>query len=264
VSISEISTTGLIPATVHAKCESDICILTKHKYFKEVQKVKTIWRDVDIPVWIHKKARDQYGPTITPEELKESGGDMWVSITEIRKCNLKEEGPFGSIKRDSICAKGHDYEWLSCGAISKSRIINIWPWDGKRKHLHTRDPGYPIRSLENSGQPWIWDMVKKMWMPDWVQKSDATEQAQDTGKKRKRDDDDDDEVPDHEDDEQTAAILTDIIMAHLKRTRRSNSDAADDSDDAATPAPDSMSVELLISSPSHAPQKLVIRPEDYA
>ena len=228
----------------------------------EVKKWKKVWRDVDIPAWVHKKAREKYGNTIDPEQLTESGADMWVSITEIRLSNLKNSGPSGSIKRDSICAKGHDYEWLSCGSISDDRIMNVWPWDGRK--LHTRDPGRPIRSVANSGQPWVWDMAKTMWVPDWIRKSDVPEQAQDTGKKRKRNDDDDDEVSDDEDDEQTAAILTDIIMAHLKRTRRSNSDAADDSDDAATPTPDSMSVELLISSPSHAPQKLVIRPEDYA
>ncbi|KAI4654935.1 uncharacterized protein J4E78_007114 [Alternaria triticimaculans] len=262
VSIARISSEGLEPVTVHAQVESKICIYTKEVGHAEVKKWKKVWRDVDIPAWVHKKAREKYGNTIDPEQLTESGADMWVSITEIRLSNLKNSGPSGSIKRDSICAKGHDYEWLSCGSISDDRILNVWPWDGRK--LHTRDPGRPIRSVANSGQPWVWDMPKTMWVPDWIRKSDVPEQAQDTGKKRKRNDDDDDEVSNDEDDEQTAAILTDIIMAHLKRTRRSNSDAADDSDDEATPAPDSMSVELLISSPSHAPQKLVIRPEDYA
>jgi hypothetical protein len=213
---------------VHARCESDVCIYTKQKYSQAVKKVKTIWRDVDVPVWIHKKARQQFGLTITPEQLKESGADMWVSITEIRKCNLKEEGPFGSIKRDSICAKGHDYEWLSCGPISQSRIINTWPWDGKLQRLHTTDQGAPIRSLENSGQPWIWDKVKKMWVPDWVCNSDVTDQPQGVGKKRKHNDDDGDD--EDEDDLQTAAILTGIIMAQLKRARRSSSEANSDSD----------------------------------
>jgi hypothetical protein len=149
-----------------------------------------IWRDVDIPVWIHKKARDQYGPTITSDQLKASGADMWTSITEIRGSNLKEEGPFGSVRRDSICAKGHIYEWLSCGPISDSRIVDIWPWDGKR--LHTVNSGRQIRSLANSGQPWIWNKVKKMWVPDWVQRSATTHEAQGAGKKREHENDGDD------------------------------------------------------------------------
>ncbi|KAG9195627.1 hypothetical protein G6011_00748 [Alternaria panax] len=185
VSIACINTNGLIPATVHAKCESEIQILLKRRLSGEViQKRKTIYRDVDIPVWIHQKARDQYGATITLEQLEDSNADMWISITEIRKSNLKEDGPLGSIKRDSICAKGHDCEWLCCGPISDSRTVDVWPWDGK--HFHTTDAGCPIRSFENSGQPWIWEKMKKMWIPDWIRKSTVMDQ---TGNKRRQNDD---------------------------------------------------------------------------
>ncbi|CAN9374924.1 unnamed protein product [Alternaria alternata] len=191
VSIACINTDGLIPATVHAKCESKICILTKEPGSKELEKSKMIWRDVDIPFWIHRKAREQYGDTITPDQLEESGADMCISITEIRLCNLKEEGPFGSVRRDSICAKGHDYEWLFCGPIYDSRTVDVWPWDGSR--LYMNGSRRPIRSFENSGQPWVWEKTKKMWVPDWVQKPLASDEAQDNSNKRKNDQDQHDE-----------------------------------------------------------------------
>jgi hypothetical protein len=90
--------------------------------------------------------------------------------------------------RDSICAKGHDYEWLCCGSIPDSNILGVFPWDGKQ--LHFQDPGYPIRSFENSGQPWVWNWSEKMWLPDYHGILSITTQTNSTGHKRKRGNDD--------------------------------------------------------------------------
>lgn len=107
-----------------------------------------------------------------------------MSIVELRESNLKAAGPRISYTRDMICAKGHDYEWLCCGAIPDSRITGVWPWDGKA--LHYKDPGLPIRSFENSGQPWVWSWPKKMWLPDTFSTSAIAAQIEESGIKRKR------------------------------------------------------------------------------
>lgn len=162
-SIAELDTAGLIPATVHAR--STITIFTKHhKFIPETQVSKVISRKVEIPTWIRKAAKDRFGSTITPEQLAASGADMWLSITEIRLSDLKAKGHMNDPKRDIICAKGHNYEWLCCGSIPESVITCVMPWDGKK--LRVTDPGYPIRSFENSGQPWVFNWLKKMWIPD--------------------------------------------------------------------------------------------------
>ncbi|KAH7359825.1 hypothetical protein BKA66DRAFT_372905, partial [Pyrenochaeta sp. MPI-SDFR-AT-0127] len=161
VSVAQISTSGLIPATVQAKCESIVNIFNKHKCTPEILKSKTFVQDVKIPVWIRQTSKEGFGSSMTAEELATSGADIWLSITEIRKSNLKELGPKSMTNRDIICAKGHDYEWLCCGNIPLSFITNVMPWDGKT--LFHKNPGSPIRSFENSGQPWVFNWEKKMW-----------------------------------------------------------------------------------------------------
>lgn len=149
----------------------------------ETSKFKRVVRDVRIPVWIRKTARDPFGPVITPQDLAASGADMWLSIQEIRSSDLKELGPSRGINRDVICAKGHNYEWLCCGSIPKSSIMNVMPWDGKDYHIS--DPGYPIRSFENSGQSWVFNWNKSMWLPDSFKRNPATLVDGRVGDKRK-------------------------------------------------------------------------------
>ncbi|KAF5853388.1 hypothetical protein GGP41_001953 [Bipolaris sorokiniana] len=187
VSIARIHTKGLIPATIRGLCETTVKVFTKIPPLGERVKIKKYSRQVDIPVWIHKKAMDRYGRTITPEQLKKSGADMWMSITEIRKSNLKVAGPKFTKTRDVICAKGHDYEWLCCGGILNSRVTGVWPWDGKQSHMI--DSGSPIQSIEHSGQPWVWDWNKKMWLPDLFSASGAAAQSEGSNTKRQRTDD---------------------------------------------------------------------------
>ncbi|KAH7562663.1 hypothetical protein BM1_02183 [Bipolaris maydis] len=163
-----------------AKCQTTVKVFTKNFVLGESVDIKNYCRKVKIPVWIHKKAMDQYGRTITPEQLKKSGADMWMSITELRISNLKVAGPKFSKTRDVICAKGHNYEWLCCGGILESRVTGVWPWDGKQSHMI--HPGYSIQSTKQSGQPWVWDWKKKMWLPDLFSASVA--QSEGRGTKR--------------------------------------------------------------------------------
>ena len=177
-------TKGLVPATIRGLCETTVKVFIRTSVLGESVKIKRYSRYVDIPVWIHKKSMDEYGRIITPEQLKKSGADMWMSITELRKSNLKIGGPKFSKTRDVICAQGHDYEWLCCGGILESRVTGVWPWDGKQSHMI--DPGYPIRSVEHSGQPWVWDWNKKMWLPDLFSVSAAQDECSKTKRQRAR------------------------------------------------------------------------------
>ncbi|KAF1936910.1 hypothetical protein EJ02DRAFT_69742 [Clathrospora elynae] len=77
--------------------------------------------------WIQEQAKEQCDSTITPEELTKSGADMWVSITEKRKSNIKELGPMRGFKRYIICAKGHDYQWLYSRSILESKFREFYP-----------------------------------------------------------------------------------------------------------------------------------------
>ncbi|EUC46049.1 hypothetical protein COCMIDRAFT_4794 [Bipolaris oryzae ATCC 44560] len=182
VSIAKMHTKGLVPATIRAECETTVKVFTKSLVLGESVKIKKYSRHVDIPVWIHQKAMDRYYRTITPEQLKKSGADMWISITELRKSNLKVAEPKFNKSRDVICAQGHDYEWLCCGGILESRVTGVWPWDGKQSHMI--DPGYPVRSVEHSGQPWVWDWNKKMWLPDLFSASAAQGECFNTKRQR--------------------------------------------------------------------------------
>ena len=174
-----------MPGTVRAKCESKVSIhpecgpLSSH-----VIAFKFVTFDVAIPVWIRETAREQFGSTLTSEQLEKSGADIWLSITEIRGSNLKE-GPSRSGNRNIICAKGHNYEWLACGKIPDALVEGVYPWNGKK--VHFEDPGHPILSVENSGQPWVWDWGKKMWLPDCFGSPAINVQDKNTGDKRKRD-----------------------------------------------------------------------------
>lgn len=88
---------------------------------------------VALPVWIRESAIPADRSPITPQKLRASGADLWVSITELRHSDLKKVaedlGVYGEILK-----KGHDYEWLCLGAIDKSYITCVMPWDGKALH----------------------------------------------------------------------------------------------------------------------------------
>ncbi|CAN9255089.1 unnamed protein product [Alternaria alternata] len=88
--------------------------------------------------------------------------NMWLSITEIRASDMKLILP--KIRWcDTICADGHDYEWLACGFIPKSRVTRVMPWDGTRLH---RNPDVRIVRSIDSPDPWVFDWTTSMWRYD--------------------------------------------------------------------------------------------------
>lgn len=105
---------------------------------------------MQIPVWIHKKAVPEDQSPISFAQLAASGADMWLSITELRMSKLKVPA-----------SRGHDYEWLACGAIPKSRVSTVIPWDGNT--LCFEQKAEPIR-IKGSNGDWIWDWSQQMWL----------------------------------------------------------------------------------------------------
>jgi hypothetical protein len=164
VYIAEICSDGLVPATVSAKCETTVEIITKNRFMPDTLESRDYVFDVDIPVWIRDPRRPDDRTDLTVDELTALGAEMWISVTELRNSNLKN-GPKSRVKasRDYICAKGHDYEWLSCGPIVKSRIIRVMPFDGKV--LYEQPTTQIIRSLDST-EPWVWSSDKKKWVLD--------------------------------------------------------------------------------------------------
>jgi hypothetical protein len=137
-------------------------VTTKESLFKITVKKATKIRDITIPVWVRNSARPSDWSSITEKELIASGADMWTSITEIRKSDLKKHTPKIRVC-DTIASKGHDYEWLACGFIPTSCIDKIMPWDGVK--LHTNRNTRIVRSI-GSPDPWVFDCKINMWRLD--------------------------------------------------------------------------------------------------
>ncbi|USP75522.1 hypothetical protein yc1106_02796 [Curvularia clavata] len=186
VCVAGIHTQGLVPATIRGTCSFTVIVFTKISG-GESQKLKQYTQRVDIPVWIHEKAKIEYGSIITPKQLEKSGADMWMAIKELRFSNLKGAGPRASRTADVICADGHTFEWLCCGAIPESRITGVWPYVKDR--LYSTDPGVPIQSCENSGQPWHFNWKNKRWEPGVLLAPPPTTATTEPSPKRRRVDD---------------------------------------------------------------------------
>lgn len=109
-------------------------------------------RDVVVPAWIDRSAIPSDRISITGTELLDFRADMWLSVTELRRSNL-----------GIYCAKGHGYEWLACGAIPKSRIVKIMPYDGEG--LHQFRATWIVHSTR-SVLDWVFDWSTNMWKID--------------------------------------------------------------------------------------------------
>jgi len=164
VFVVQINNDGLVAATVSSQCRTIVKIIKKHRFKVDVIEEKEYFFNVDIPVWIRDPRKPEDRSDLTVEQFEELGADMWISITELRGSNLSN-GPKSRVKasRDYICAKGHDYEWLSCGPILKSHKMSVMPYDGKV--LHTQRTTKIVRSL-NSTDPWVWDWDEERWVLD--------------------------------------------------------------------------------------------------
>jgi hypothetical protein len=146
---------------------------------------------------------------ITAQELKESKGDVWLSVAELRFSDLKVN-----------CAWGHRYEWLACGVVPTTYVKRMMPYDGVT--LHEARPDTVVRSV-SSNPPWIYDWTSWMWEPEQLQADGNSTQAvatRSTRNKRKA-------SADHED--------ASNGRSKLKKRTRYTSESGDESGSEDTP-----------------------------
>lgn len=126
------------------------------------EEVYKTYLPVKIPVWIRQSAVPNDGSAITPKQLKASGAESWVSITELRRSDLR----LVSKKTDlfaSIMEKGHDYEWLCLGGILKAHVTHVMPFDGFKLHSEL---GSNIVWSKKSPAHYIYDREIQQWRLD--------------------------------------------------------------------------------------------------
>jgi hypothetical protein len=83
------------------------------------------------------------------EQLGKSGADYWISVKENRASGLNlPDGWYGQPE-----------EWLACGTIPMSAIVNVWPYDGDK--VHRKEGTEVVTSSDN--QDWKYDWASKIW-----------------------------------------------------------------------------------------------------
>ncbi|KAI4649862.1 uncharacterized protein J4E79_009708 [Alternaria viburni] len=162
VSIARISSDGMIAGTVRSQMETTVTVTTTRRWHPDVIETATKIHNIITPVWIRDTGVPKDRSAITSQQLAASGADMWLSISEIRASDMKIILP--KVRRwDTICAKGHAYEWLACGFIRKEHVTRIMPWDGVRLH---KEPDVRIIRSIDSPNPWIFDQNTSKWRLD--------------------------------------------------------------------------------------------------
>ncbi|KAF2793250.1 hypothetical protein K505DRAFT_244819 [Melanomma pulvis-pyrius CBS 109.77] len=149
---AQISTSGLVPATVRTEVTETEKLTTKTLLGIKSVTVTETTRNVQIPIWVCKTAILDGRTEMSLQELILSGADVWLSITEIRVSDLRVPA-----------LKGHHYEWVAWGKIPKSCVQRVMPYDGKM--LHRVEPPTIVYSF-TSNEPWIFDYATEMWILD--------------------------------------------------------------------------------------------------
>lgn len=156
VAIAEIDTSRFRAVTIHGEVEETIKTTFRLLFNlgrKTTKEEKSI-QEVHIDAWIHEDALAAYedAGSMTLAQLEASPYEMWLSVSELRHSTPKIPA-----------TKGHSYEWLACGNILESRVLNVMPFDGKT--LYKKDPGFDIRS-SNGEHCWRYDWKTWTWLLD--------------------------------------------------------------------------------------------------
>ncbi|KAF2647515.1 hypothetical protein K491DRAFT_555675, partial [Lophiostoma macrostomum CBS 122681] len=147
ISVAKIDTEGLFAATVQSTLEETVSVYEKGKIVPESTTKTT--RQVLIPVFIRNTAVPDDLSPLDIDNFDPSKGDMWLSITELRHFDLK----IG-------LGEGHDYEFIACGIVPKSRVTKIMPYDGY--DLHYEPPNHTVWSRTNT-RSWFFRYQDQMW-----------------------------------------------------------------------------------------------------
>lgn len=110
--------------------------------------------DAEIPAWVPASAVPSDGSPFPIDKYISDGGEMWLSLVELKSSNLGFE-----------CNPKHDNEWFSCGPIKKSQIFDVLPFDGYATHVDdgTR-PGKKVISKRSTIR-YKWNWAERKWVP---------------------------------------------------------------------------------------------------
>jgi len=142
----------MVAATIRGKISETVKTSRPGLLGQELINSKTVERDVHIPIWVRLRAAADGRLAISLQDLIDSDAEIWMSITELRLCDMKVPA-----------SKGHDYEWLALGRISRASIVDVMPYDGEV--LHMSDPGRVVDSLQ-SQEPFVFKYETWMWCRD--------------------------------------------------------------------------------------------------
>lgn len=152
MALAEVDTSELRGAHVHAEMRTYVITSGNRTLMGHKSHVKTT--NVQIPIFVHKDALrgHEHDDHITLKQLEDSGTDFWLSTTALRRSDLHIN-----------TARSHDYEWLCCGAIKKSRISRVMPFTAGKLHY---EPGeHEVRS-EQGEKCWVWSWKRSRWIRD--------------------------------------------------------------------------------------------------
>lgn len=155
---------GLVAATVHAKYEMTYEITTSYGRgrTKEFTESYVEFHDVAIPVWVRDSCIPSDRSAITRDEFESSGADLWISVTELRRSDLRNVSQ--DLKfYEEILKKAHDYEWMCLGSIEKQYVTCVMPWDGKALHTEKRSR---IVWSKSSPEKYVFDWSLRQWRLD--------------------------------------------------------------------------------------------------
>lgn len=142
----------MVAATIRGKISKTVKTFRPDLLGQELINYKTVEQDVHIPIWVRPRVAADGHLAISLQDLIDSDAEIWMSITELRLCDMKVPA-----------SKGHHYEWLALGRISKASIVDVMPYDGEV--LHMSNPGRVVDSLK-SQEPFVFKYETWMWCRD--------------------------------------------------------------------------------------------------
>jgi hypothetical protein len=150
----------LVPAVVLARYQTSSSAYKKKAKGEDesivpIRKGSVKTRSARIPVWVRRSVVPAGGSSIPLDKWQDLQAEMWICVAEVKKSDD------GGLHVEA--SPKHNGEWLCCGAIKKSSVTKVMPYDGETEY-HDDDTDYIVRSKIN--KQWIWDWILSRWVLD--------------------------------------------------------------------------------------------------
>jgi hypothetical protein len=158
--IAKIRSDHLVPVVIKGPLKYSEAHFAKDKL--RITKTNITSLDAEIPAWIPRSATPKDKSPISVDKYAGDGGELWLSIAELKTSNL------------AIELEGHNDEWMSCGPIKETSVQEVMPYDGDTVHSEaSMSPDKEIVSLMSTTR-FVWNQVAKMWESSKKRKRAAT------------------------------------------------------------------------------------------